>query len=227
MSVDLKRLVRQFLGFTAAFALVLFLPAGTLSWSAGWVFLALFLSFFVALNLWLLRHNPALVQERLNLGTSDQQGPDKIIFPLMLAFPFLWLAFIALDAARFHWSAVPTWLQWGGGLILLGSFYLFFLTFRENSYLSTVVRVQKDRGHKVISSGPYHVVRHPMYSGMLLFMLGTPLLLGSGYGVLVGLLFVVVLGWRATLEERTLLRELEGYDTYMTKVKYRLIPYLW
>lgn len=227
MRVDLKRAVGQIIVLLIAFSLALFLPAGTLAWPAAWLFLVLFFGFFIAINVWLARYNPGLLQERLNFGTADQQGPDKIIFPILLLFPFLWLAFIGLDARRFHWSAVPLWVEGLGGLLVLGSFYLFFLTFRENSYLSTVVRVQKDRGHQVISTGPYHYVRHPMYSGMLLFMLGTPLLLGSAYGVLVGLLLVLALAWRARLEERTLLRELTGYDTYMTQVRYRFIPFVW
>jgi protein-S-isoprenylcysteine O-methyltransferase Ste14 len=112
-------------------------------------------------------------------------------------------------------------------VVLIGAFYLFFLTFRENSYLSPVVRIQKERGHRVVSTGPYHYVRHPMYAGFLLFMTGTPLLLGSWYGVVLGLAFMLVLARRAILEERTLQNELRGYADYMTQVKYRLIPFIW
>jgi protein-S-isoprenylcysteine O-methyltransferase Ste14 len=112
-------------------------------------------------------------------------------------------------------------------LALLWSFYFFFLTFRENSFLSPVVRIQNERGHTVVSTGPYHYVRHPMYAGFLPFMIGTPLLLGSWYGVLLGLAFMIVLARRAVLEERTLQKELRGYADYMTQVKYRLIPYIW
>jgi protein-S-isoprenylcysteine O-methyltransferase Ste14 len=187
----------------------------------------LFFSFFAGVNLWLFRHNPGLLQERMRFGSSDQQGWDKVVFPLLMAFPVLLLIFMSLDAVRFHWSPVPGWLQVVGAVILLGSFYIFFLTFRENSYLSTVVRIQKDRGHTVISSGPYHYVRHPMYVGFVLFIVGTPLLLGAWYGVLAGLLFIVMLARRAVLEERTLRQQLNGYADYMQQVKYRLIPYIW
>jgi protein-S-isoprenylcysteine O-methyltransferase Ste14 len=96
-----------------------------------------------------------------------------------LFFSFAWLVFMSLDAVRFHWSLVPAWLQAAGGVILLCSFYLIFVAFRENSYASSVVRIQAERGQTVISNGPYHYVRHPMYSGILVFSLGTPLLLGS------------------------------------------------
>ncbi len=227
MTVNVKQQVAQFIGFFAAFALALFLPAGTVAWLAGWIFLGLFFSFFLATNLWLARHNPGLLQERTRLGTSDQQGWDKLLFPLLLAAPFAWLIFMSLDAVRFHWSPVPIWLQWVGALILLVSFCLLFLTFRENSYLSAVVRVQSDRGHSVVSTGPYRFVRHPMYAGIFVFMVGTSLLLGSGYGLLVGLSFILVVARRAVLEERTLREALPGYSAYMTQVRYRLIPHLW
>jgi protein-S-isoprenylcysteine O-methyltransferase Ste14 len=223
----INQVIAQTLGLFILFALALFLPAGSLSWLAGWVFLILFFGFFTSVNIWLFKHNPGLLQERMSLGRSDQKGWDKVLFPLLLALPFAWLAFIALDAVRFHWSSIPVWVQVIGAAILLFSFHLLFLTFRENSYLSTVVRIQEDRGHKVVSSGPYHYVRHPMYSAFIPFMVGTPLLLGSWYGVLLGLGFMVVLARRAVLEESTLREELQGYADYMTQVKYRILPYIW
>ena len=223
----LKQMLVQTIGFFALFALALFLPAGTLTWTAGWVFLALFFGFFIAMNTWLFRHNPGLLEERVKLSRPNQKGWDKLLFPLLLVFSIAWLVFMALDAVRFHWSQVPEWLQGIGLMILLCSFYLLFLTFRENSYLSTVVRIQEERGQKVISTGPYHYVRHPMYAAILLFVVGTSMLLGSLYGVLVGLVFMIVLARRAVLEERTLQQELPGYSAYMGQVKYHLIPFVW
>ena len=227
MSVNVKQVIGQFVGVVLAFTLALFLPIGTFAWLAGWIFLLLFLGFYLAVTLWLFRHNPGLLQERMHLGSSDQKGWDKVLFPLLLLLPFVWLMFIALDAVRFHWSPLPVWLQFVGALVLLGSFYLLFLTFRENTYLSTIVRIQADRGHTVVSTGPYHYVRHPMYTGMLAFFVGTPLLLGSGYGIVGGLLLMLMLARRAVLEERTLQTELHGYAAYMRQVKYRLVPYVW
>ena len=223
----LKLLIGQTVAFFVLFALCLFLPAGSLTWPAGWVFLILFFGFFVGVNSWLLKHNPGLVEERLSLGRADQKGWDKVFFPLLLAASLAWLAFIAFDASRFHWSPVPAWLPGIGALTLLGSFALLFLTFRENSFLSTVVRIQEERGHAVVSSGPYHYLRHPMYAGILLFVIGTSLLLGSGYGVLAGLIYVLALARRAVLEEHVLREELQGYEAYMHQVKYRLIPHVW
>ncbi len=227
MNTNVKIVVTQTAGFFALFALALFVPAGTLSWPAGWIHLVLFFSFFLGVNIWLYRHNPGLLQERSRFSRSNQKGWDRLLFPLLLIFPFAWLVFISLDAARFHWSLVPVWIEGIGAVLLLGSFYLFFLTFRENTYLSTVVRIQEERGHAVISTGPYHYVRHPMYAGITLFSIATPLLLGSWYGVLLGLGLVALVARRAVLEERTLRAELQGYEGYMTQVKYRLIPHVW
>ncbi len=227
MQIDSRALVVQSLALFVSLAVALFLPAFTIAWLAGWVYLVLFFGFFLSVNAWLYRHNPALLQERLRFSRPDQQGWDKILFPLLVALPFAWLVFISLDATRLHWSPVPLWTQGLGLVILLFSFYLFFLTFRENSYLSTVVRVQEERGHRVVSTGPYHYIRHPMYAGFLLFMIGTPLLLGSWYGVLLGLAFMLVVARRAVLEERTLQKDLRGYADYMAEVKYRLIPHIW
>jgi len=227
MQINVRLFVVQSLGLFVIFALALFLPAGTLVWLAGWIYLVLFFGFFLTVNAWLFRHNPSLLQERMSLGKADQKRWDKVLFPILLIFPFAWLVFISFDAVRFHWSPVSIWFQEAGVLVLLCSFYLFFLTFRENSFLSTVVRIQKEREHTVISTGPYRYVRHPMYAAFLLFMLGTPLLLGSWYGVLLGLAFMMVLARRAILEESTLQKELRGYADYMAQVKYRLIPFIW
>jgi protein-S-isoprenylcysteine O-methyltransferase Ste14 len=227
VQINLKSLVIQIAGFFTIFALALFIPAGTLAWLAGWVFLLLFFSFSLFIFFWLYRHNPGLLQERMRLGPSDQQAWDKALFPLLQVYLLVWLVFMSLDAARFQWSMLPSWLQAVGALGLLCSFYLLYLTFRENSYLSPVVRIQDERGQTVISTGPYHYVRHPMYSAILIFVVGTSLLLGSGYGVLVGLLGMLILARRAVLEEYTLSRELPGYAEYRAKVRYRLIPLIW
>src|SRR5258707_11377088 len=155
MSSVIQQQIRQFVGFFIAFAITLFLPAGTLSWRTGWIFLALFFGFYLALTIWLLQHNPALLQERLRLRSADQQGWDKLLFPLLLVFPFAWFLFLSFDAGRAHWSPVPAWVQIVGVIVLICSFALLFLTFRENAYLSPVVRIQAERGHTVVSTGPY------------------------------------------------------------------------
>jgi protein-S-isoprenylcysteine O-methyltransferase Ste14 len=227
-NVDIMKLAVQIAGLFVAFALALFLPAGTLVWPAGWTFLVLFFGFTVAMSAWLLGHDPALLQERMK-GTrqSGQKGWDRMVIRLTGIVFFAWLILMPLDAVRFHLSQVPVWLQVAGSFVLLCSFGLFFLTFRENPYLSPVVRAQAERGQTVITSGPYHYVRHPMYTGFLLFAIGTPLLLGSWLGLIGGSILVLMVAYRAVLEERMLLEELSGYAAYMTEVQYRLIPFIW
>jgi protein-S-isoprenylcysteine O-methyltransferase Ste14 len=227
MQVNLKLQVFETIGFFLAFALALFLPAGRLTWLEGWIFLGMFFIFYAGATIWLLRHNPALAQERLHLGTREKQGWDKLLFPLMAVAPLVGMALMAFDAVRFHWSSMPVWLQALGAIILLGSFTLLFLTFRENSYLAAVVRVQNERGQMVISSGPYRFVRHPMYTGIIIFILGMGFLLGSWYGLLFEVVFAAILAGMAVLEERTLREKLPGYATYISRVKYRLIPRIW
>lgn len=207
-------------------ALALFVPAGTGAWFAGWVYLVLFALFSIAVTLWLLRNNPGLLEERIGFK-ANQKTWDKI-FIIALNIVFLaWLVLMPLDAVRFHWSRMPAWLQAMGAIVLSISFYLFYLTFRENPYLSAAVRIQEDRGQRVVSTGPYRYVRHPMYTGGFLYFLGTALLLGSWYGVLFEPVFVGMIAVRAVLEERMLREKLKGYDAYMARVKYRFIPHVW
>jgi protein-S-isoprenylcysteine O-methyltransferase Ste14 len=227
-TINIKLLVGEMIYLFLFFALPLFLAAGTIAWLAGWIFMALFFGFVLAVTLWLFRYNPDLLKERMAINKSDQKSWDKFFtFGLIYIVFLAWLVLMPLDAVRFHWSQVSVWLQVVGALVLLCSFYLFFATYRENSYLSPMVRIQEDRGQTVVSTGPYHYVRHPMYAAALLLFVGTPLLLGSWYGVLMGLIVEVMVAIRAVLEERVLRKELAGYDAYMAQVKYRLIPYVW
>jgi protein-S-isoprenylcysteine O-methyltransferase Ste14 len=210
------------------FGLALFFAAGTVAWLSGWVFLFLFFGFTIALTRWLLRHNPELLRERMTgIGKPNQPAWDRVFFAVMELFFLAWLVLMALDAVRFHWSKIPGWLQVVGAVLLLCSFYLFFLTYRENPYLSPAIRIQTERGQTVISTGPYRYVRHPMYGTTIVFIVGTTFLLGSWYGLLLSPILVGMIAFRAVQEERVLRAELPGYDAYMARVKYRLIPYVW
>ncbi len=228
MSVNLKLLTLGFVGLFVVFALALFLGAGTVFWPAGWAFLVLFFGANVALARWLLKHDPGLLQERMTgFGKPGEPIWDKVFLVVLEVFLLAWLVLMGLDAVRFRWSQMPAWLQVVGAILLLGSFPLFFLTFRENPYASPAVRVQTERGQTVISTGPYHYVRHPMYAAGLPFGVGTPLMLGSWYGLLLGLIFIIGLAFRAVQEERVLRAELPGYKEYMAQVTYRFIPHVW
>jgi len=208
-------------------ALVLFLPAGTLAWPAGWIYLILLHGWMLVGIVLLLKYNPGLLQERLSLSQPHQKAWDKVFLLLYELFLLAWAVLIPLDAVRFHWSHMPLVLQIVGAIVLVASFLLLFLTFRENSFLSPTVRIQEERGQTVITTGPYQYVRHPMYTGGLLLFLGAPLLLGSWYGLLLFLVFIPTVALRAIPEERVLRAALPGYAAYMAQVKYRLIPYVW
>ena len=197
--------------FDLVLGLVLFLAAGTVFWLYGWVYLLLFYGFCSGLVLWMLSHNPGLIEERAGFKSNEPTW-DKAYLILIYTFIVIWCISVPLDAVRFHWSQMPAWLHLVGAIVLLSSFYLFYLTFRENSYLSLSVRIQEDRRQTVVSTGPYRYVRHPMYTGMLLFFLGSALLLGSWIGVLLGLLLEGTLAERAVREERVLQKGLKGYD---------------
>jgi protein-S-isoprenylcysteine O-methyltransferase Ste14 len=222
------RLGFRIAGMAVVFVATLFVSAGTLAWPAGWTFLVLFFSFVIALSAWLLRYDPGLLEERMTgIGKSDQKMWDKVLLAIMAVAFFGWLAVMGLDAVRFRWSEMPTRLQLLGAVLLLASFYVFFVTFRENTYLSPAVRVQTERSQRVVTTGPYRYVRHPMYAGFVLFAVATALLLGSWYGLLGAVLLTGMVAQRAVLEERMLRGELKGYDAYMGRVKYRFVPYLW
>ena len=209
------------------FSVVFFLAAGTVSWFYGWLFLILFYGYSFWVLLWMLRHNPGLIEERTSGFKYDQPTWDKVVYVILLVVFSIWWVSIPLDAVRFHLSQMPTWLHLVGLLVLLSSFYLMFLSIRENPYLSSAVRIQEDRGHTVVSTGPYRYVRHPFYTSTLLFVLGSALLMGSWIGVLLGLLLEGILARRAVREECVLQKGLKGYDAYMAQVKYRLIPHVW
>lgn len=228
MRVSVKQLGINIFVMATIFTLALFLPTGTLAWPAAWIYLVLLFGFTIVISIWLFRFNPELLAERLTgIGKPDQKTWDKV-FLALTAIAFLgWLVVMALDAMRFHWSKVPYWLQCCGALILLASFYIFYLVFRENRYLSPAVRVQTERGQTVISTGPYRYVRHPMYAGFVLYAIGTALLLGSFYGLVGALLLIAMVAWRAVQEERVLSEELAGYREYLRRVKYRFVPYVW
>lgn len=228
MAVNRTLLTAQIVGMLLVFAFVLFLSAGTAAWAAGWAFLILFFGFVTALSGWLLSNNPALLTERMTgIGKADQKAWDKLFYALLNVIFLIWLIIMPLDAVRFRWSHLPVVLQVVGVLLLLCSFVVFFLTFRANSFLSPAVRIQSERGQVVVSTGPYHYVRHPMYAAAAVFLAGAALLLGSWWGLLVGFILMVSVAIRAVHEERTLRSELHGYAAYMAQVKYRLIPRIW
>ena len=208
-------------------ALPLFGAAGTLRWPAAWAYLVLVFGPGLLITLELAKRDPALLEERMKpVIQKDQPLWDRILITTFLALWLGWFVLMGLDV-RFGWSAMPVWLQWIGAAGVLLTMWIWFLIFRENTFLAPVVKIQKERGHKVISSGPYAIVRHPMYAAALVFFAATALLLGSWYGLAGALLLAAWLVVRTALEDRELHRGLAGYTDYAARVRYRLVPLIW
>jgi len=222
------KLIGRSIVWTALQAALLFAAAGTLRWPAGWIFLAEMTGLGLAVGLWLAQHDPALLAERMAAGfQAAQKTWDKVFMGTLFVVWAGWLVLMALDAARFRWSQVPLWLQVVGAVLIALCMWMFFLTFRENSYAAPVVKIQAERGHQVVSTGPYAYVRHPMYAGALLLFVGIPLLLGSWYGLAGALVLTALLVVRIVMEERTLADELPGYRAYAARLRWRLVPGIW
>jgi protein-S-isoprenylcysteine O-methyltransferase Ste14 len=217
----------QILSFVA-FGSLLFLSAGTWRWPAAWVLLGEMAICGIALALWLRRYDRALFAERWSSHfQSTQKSWDKLFLAALWLLLCGSLVLMAFDAVRFRWSHVPLPLQIVGAILFPLNTWFTYLTFRVNTYATPVVKNQAARGHQVISTGPYAHVRHPMYTGLLFFYIGTPLLLGSWYGLAAAFASIGILAVRAVLEERTLVDELPGYRQYAERVRYRLIPGIW
>jgi len=198
-------------------------------WVEGWIWGGSMLAVAYVMGAYLFIKDPALLKERLSMiGSKNQKSWDKMLMiPFFIGF-LAWLVIVPLDAKRFWWSpAFPLWLKITGGILMVIALALLCQVYRENTFLSPLVRIQTERKQKVVSTGLYGIVRHPMYAGMLLWFLSTPLLLGSLYGLLIAFPLVGLLAIRAVKEEKMLQEDLEGYESYAQKVKYRFIPKVW
>jgi protein-S-isoprenylcysteine O-methyltransferase Ste14 len=224
----LARLIIQSVAFVAVMAALMFVPAGTLDWPGAWVFAGEMAAASVAIGVWLARHDPALLAERMSgLFRPGQARADKALMAVFLALTIAWLPIMALDVVRYRVSHMPAWLQALGAIAVALCFCLAFVTFRANTYAAAAVRVQAERGHRVITHGPYARVRHPMYAGAILYFIGTPLLLGAWSGLAFAPFFIALLAARAVMEERVLTAALDGYPAYAARVRYRLVPFVW
>jgi protein-S-isoprenylcysteine O-methyltransferase Ste14 len=223
----IAKLLLQNLIWIAAMGALLFVSAGTLHWPAAWVFLGTMAVLGVASGLWLAKRDPALLAERMRpTMQKGQPAADKKFMLVFGLLALLWFLAMGLDR-RGHGSDVPLMLQALGLAMLVLSTVFILWVMRENSFAAPVVKVQAERGHRVVSTGPYAYVRHPMYSGTVLFFFGAPLLLGSWWGVATAPLFTVLFAVRTRIEERALIAGLPGYADYTTQVRYRLLPGLW
>jgi len=201
---------------------MLFLPAWTFNYWQGWVYLAVFMISTSAIVLYLVRNDPELMARRIN--NKEEETSQKAIH-FLVNVAFVAVTVLPVFDHRFAWSIVPVWVVILGDTLVALGMLIIFRVFKENSFTASTIQVAADQ--KVISTGPYALVRHPMYVGGLIFILGIPLALGSWWGLLIVALFVPVLGWRILDEEKFLVKNLRGYKEYKDQVKYRLVPFIW
>jgi protein-S-isoprenylcysteine O-methyltransferase Ste14 len=219
------RALRSSLLGTLIIAALLLLPAGTLNYWQAWVFMAVFVSASGAVTVYLAVHDPRLLERRMRAGpAAEKERSQKFIISLaMMGFIGL-LAIPAFDH-RFGWSDVPTYACLVGDALIATGFLVVFFVVKGNTYAASTIEVAEDQ--KVITTGPYGFVRHPMYAGSFPILVGTPLALGSWWGLSALLVVVPALIWRLVDEERFLRKNLSGYTEYTDKVRYRLVPYVW
>jgi protein-S-isoprenylcysteine O-methyltransferase Ste14 len=211
--------------FVLFLAAALFLPAGDLTWTNGWLFIAFFAALTAPSIAYLWRVNPDVfvARSRIHRGTK---GWDLVLVVLLLLAFFAIFPIAGLDA-RFGWSAVPGWLLAAGYVLTAVGYVGSIWVYATNRFAEPTVRIQQERGQSVVSTGPYAIVRHPLYMWSLFFVLGFPLALGSYWALVPGAALTILLVVRTALEDRTLQAELDGYKEYASRVRYRLIPGVW
>ncbi len=218
----LKNALIKFLTGLILVGVMLFLPAGSMNYSNGWLFILLLFVPMFLLGGWLWVRNPELLAKRLN--TNENEEEQKKVVSLSLILFIIGFIVSALDY-RFQLTYLPLWVTIFGSVLLLVSYGLYAEVMRENTYLSRTVEIQENQ--KVIDTGLYGIVRHPMYFATTLLFLSFPLVLGSGIGFVIFLAQPFLLVKRIKNEEEVLEKGLEGYTEYKKKVKYRLIPFIW
>lgn len=220
------RIIQTLLGFPIFCALFMFLPAGTIRWPKGWIFLGVFLVSETIAFVYLWKTNPELL-----IARSQPLAGTKRWDKILLTFLFLSMIGIfpvaALDDGRFQWLPLPVWIIVLGYVLFFAGFLIFVWAGKVNKLAEPTVRIQTDRRHTVVDAGPYRFVRHPMYGTGILMFVGTTLALGSFWSMVPALSSCLLLIVRTRLEDRTLQEELQGYQEYTRKVQHKLVPFIW
>ena len=206
-------------------AVVMFVPAG-IGWMNGWIYLSVFLIQTAVAVVYLWRKNPAIFAARSKIHKGTKRW-DKLLMACLFLSLLAVFPVAGLDGGRFHWSSVPTWLIVLGYVLFSFGFVLSAWAEAVNKFAEPGVRIQTERGHKVVDTGPYAVVRHPMYLSAFFLFFGTALALGSFWALIPAAFVALTIIVRTALEDRTLQNELEGYEAYASRVRYRLIPGAW
>jgi protein-S-isoprenylcysteine O-methyltransferase Ste14 len=205
--------------------LLLFVPAKTVHYWQAWVYLSIFTGASVLTTLYLIRKDPALLERRMSGGPMAEKEPAQKFIMLCASIGFIALLVVPALDRRFGWSTVPLDGVIAGDVLVAIGFYLISLVYRENTFTSATIEIAENQ--RLISTGPYAVVRHPMYASGSLYLLGTPLALGSYWGFLPIAAMMPFLIWRLIDEERFLARNLPGYSEYQKRIRYRLVPFVW
>jgi protein-S-isoprenylcysteine O-methyltransferase Ste14 len=207
----------------------LFGPAGTLAWPRGWLFFVEWVGGVIVTMRWLKRHDPALFEERARNDSrrADWPGWDKLFALVTAVAWYAWIVFMALDARRLHLSPLPVPASVVGAVVIPVGYLFAASALKSNTFGTTAVRLQPERNQRVVDSGPYAFIRHPIYTASIVVHVGTALVLGSGIGLALVVVLAGLLGVRAVLEERLLCAGLDGYADYRARVRWRLVPGIW
>ena len=205
----------------------LFLGAGRAGWTRGWISVGMYVVGMTAVGIVMKRANPELMAERAKWRRKDTKGFDKLFLATMLPLATVQPFIAGMDAVRFHWSSLGFAWVYPGVIVFALAMALVGWTLAVNRHAETTVRIQTDRGHAVVTWGPYRFVRHPMYVGAIFMYVGTPLVWGSVAALGISGAIILLFVWRTVLEDRMLQRELPGYVEYAARTRFRLVPGLW
>jgi protein-S-isoprenylcysteine O-methyltransferase Ste14 len=206
-------------------AVIIFVPAWTLDYWQAWIFLVVFFVPPLLITIYLIKHDPKLLERRTTAGPGAEQERIQNIIQALAGLAFIAIFIVSALDHRFGWSTVPAYVTALGDVLVICGFYLVFLVFKENTFASGTIEVVAEQ--RVISTGPYALVRHPMYIGALVMLVGVPLALGSWWGLLAIIPMTLVLILRLLDEEKFLAKNLAGYSDYQSKVRYHLFPLIW
>ncbi len=220
--------IKTLLGFVELVAIIvlfLFAPAGSFNFWQAWVYSIIFIMSSATITVYLWKRDPELLARRVEVGPVAEKEKTQKIIQVFASLLFISILIVPSLDHRFGWSNVPLYIVIIGDILVVLGFFLVFLVFKENTFAAATIEIATDQ--KVITTGPYSMVRHPMYSGALIMLFGTPLALGSWWGLLVLIPFTLIIILRLLDEEKFLSQKLTGYNEYCQKVRYRLIPFLW
>lgn len=219
------RTIRGFVQLIVALGLFLFVPAWTLDYWQAWLFLFVFVSSTAAITVYLWRKDPKLLERRVSAGPGAEKERTQKVIQVLASLAFAGLFVLSSLDHRFAWSYDPNVLVFIGDVFVVLGLYFVFLVFKENTFTSATIEVAPEQ--RVISSGPYAIVRHPMYAGAFVMLVGVPLALGSCWGLLAVIPMIAVIIWRLLDEEKVLARDLPGYTEYCQRARWRLVPFVW